>query len=69
MKKLQGLRKSSFSLENKKLANLSTINGGAESNDRWTTDTCGEGSPNQADIKYWRDGKLFKTEELTTVTC
>lgn len=69
MKKLTGMKKNFSSLENKKLSNPSSVIGGGATNEKWTTDSCGEGSPGQADIKYWTDGILTKREELTTVTC
>jgi putative peptide modification target (TIGR04139 family) len=69
MKKLTGMKKNFSSLENKKLSNMASIIGGGESNTKWTTDSCGEGSPGQADIKYWTDGKLTKREELVDVSC
>lgn len=54
MKKLQGMKSSFSSLENKKLKNLQAITGGGATNDRTSSQTeCGS---NCSDTAYYKDG-------------
>lgn len=58
MKKLTGMKKNFSSLENKKLSNPGSINGGTggtETNERWSEPTC---NPQTycSDYHYYKDG-------------
>lgn len=55
MKKLTGMKKNFSSLENKKLSNMASINGGLSqaSNDTWSNGTCDSGCE---DVYIYVDG-------------
>lgn len=64
MKKLTGMEKGFSSLENKKLHDLKSIQGGGgATNDTWTDATCNNNTP---DTQAYRDGEKVDGPVKTT---